>query len=219
MKSLRRVVTGDEMVPVVANSALPFVEAVHDNASMGTHAMRRTAFIRNLVAVIAAIVAFPARGFEAPMSGGNPTKGTWKFGSYGADGFLFDLKFHFADGSFDHNQFAVRPTEIGLPSDGRSPLDRAATFILERDAGSFACTGTFAKGAGSGTASFRTNTGFVRFLISRGFAAPASRDVLDLALFDVSRGFVVSSQASLSSLTARELVHYRVIEDRSSSSP
>jgi hypothetical protein len=87
--------------------------------------------------------------------------------------------------SFDFDPSALRLLEA-LPSTS----ERDVTFTIVREAGSFACSGSFVRGAGGGSFIFTPNAEFLAQMRDRGYGQLEPRDLLAAATVDLTTKFV-----------------------------
>lgn len=153
---------------------------------------------RSLLGLLGSVLFIPTRVTGSALVShvdNHAAAGRWKFGTYKRFGNLFDLKFAFADGTHDHNQFPVSlPQLVGLAGP-LSVFGSTKRFEIRRDAGTFVCTGKLSSASGSGSATFLPNAAYAEELRTQGFPPLSSREQLDFAMFDISPSIVAQCRS------------------------
>lgn len=96
----------------------------------------------------------------------------------------------------------------GLPADRSRVAD--ARFELRRDAGTFRFEGQFRDGRGLGEFRFQPDAAFASYLAARGQADSPPRQMLSLALLDVSRAFIQETEQAFPGIALKDVIAFRI---------
>jgi hypothetical protein len=164
---------------------------------------------------IAALAALLAVGSFAQNAGASPV-GRWSISSArGDDQSRVQLRIEYSDssGSGSWNSSWSSPvalSDAGIPADRlRGPVG-PVTFRMQREPGTFDCTGSAGEGSGAGQFRYEPSAKFDDALASRGLARPTFQQSLELAIAGATLGFVDQLRASSQHATTADIV--RVVQ-------
>lgn len=172
---------------------------------------------RHAAAALAALFALTcalATNVRA-TSAANGVVGRWSMTSRADDASRVQLTFEYSssEGGYSHSTWSngVALADAGIPAERlRGPIG-PVTFAIQREPGTFSCTGSAGEGSGAGQFTYAPNPRFDDALASRGLGRPAYLDSLRLAVANASLAFIdrlraTSGHVSISEV-ARALDH------------
>jgi hypothetical protein len=168
---------------------------------------------RLAVAALAALLA--AGGAFAQSANASPV-GRWSISpARGDDQSRVQLRFEYSDAS-DHGNWnsswssPVALADAGIPPERlRGPI-APVTFRIQREPGSFDCTGSAGEGSGAGQFRYEPSARFDDALASRGLGRPSFQQSLELAIAGTTLAFVDQLRTTSQHATVGDLV--RVVE-------
>ena len=150
-----------------------------------------------------------------PANAAGATVGRWSIAARGDDPARVQLSLEYSDssnGGFSNSMWssAVPLADAGLPADRlRGPI-APVTFQIQREPGTFSCTGSAGEGSGAGQFTYVPNTRFDDALGSRGIGRPNYKESLELAIAGTTLAFVDQIRASSQHANVGDLV--RVVQ-------
>lgn len=164
---------------------------------------------RFAVAALAALLA--AGGAFAQSASASPV-GRWSISSgRGDDQSRVQLRLEYSDSS-DHGNWnsswsaPVALADAGIPPERlRGPIG-PVTFKIQREPGSFDCTGSAGEGSGAGQFRYEPSARFDDALASRGVGRPSFQQSLELAIAGTTLAFVDQLRATSQHATVADLV-------------
>ena len=170
--------------------------------------MRRVA-VAALAAVLAAVLlAGPALAHPANAPG---TAGRWAITARSDDPGRVQLRLEYyenANGdSYNSSWSAPVPiADAGLPAERlRGPIG-PVTFQIQREPGTFSCTGSAGEGSGAGQFTYAPSARFDDALASRGMGRPTYKESLELAIAGTTLAFADQIRGLSRSTTVADLV-------------
>ena len=164
---------------------------------------------------IAALAALLAAGSFAQSANASPS-GRWSISpARGDDQSHVQLRLEYSDssgnGSWNSSwSSGVALSDAGIPADRlRGPIG-PVTFRIQREPGTFDCTGSAGEGSGAGQFRYEPSARFDDALASRGLARPSFQQSLELAIAGTTLGFVDQLRASSQHVTTADVV--RVVQ-------
>ena len=124
------------------------------------------------------------------------------------------LRLEYSDSSdgYSHSSWSspVALSEVGIPAERlRGPIG-PVTFRMQREPGSFDCTGSAGEGSGAGQFRYEPSARFDDALASRGMGRPNLQQSLELAIAGTTLAFVDQLRVSSQHATVADLV--RVVQ-------
>ncbi len=165
--------------------------------------MRRT--------VVAAFAALFIAGTAFANAANGSTVGRWAISSRSDDQTRVQLRLEYsdsADGGYSNSTWssAVPLADAGIPGERlRAPIG-PVTFAIQREPGTFACTGSAGEGSGAGQFTYAANARFDDALASRGLGRPTYHQSLELAIAGATLAFVDQLRSSAQHPTVGDLV-------------
>ena len=167
---------------------------------------------RFLVAALAVLLA--AGGAFAQSANASPA-GRWSISTArGDDQSSVQLRLEYSDSSdgYSHSSWSspVALSDAGIPAERlRGPIG-PVTFRIQREPGSFDCTGSAGEGSGAGQFRYEPSAKFDDALASRGMGRPSYQQSLELAIASTTLAFVDQLRASSQHATVADVV--RVVQ-------
>lgn len=165
---------------------------------------------------IAALAALLAAGGAFAQCANASTLGRWSISpARGDDQTHVQLRIEYSESSNGNSWNSSWSSPVAL-SDAGIPADRLrgpvgpVTFRIQREPGSFECTGSAGEGSGAGQFRYEPSTRFDDALASRGLARPSFEQSLELAIAGTTLAFVDQLRASSQHATTTEVV--RVVQ-------
>ena len=167
---------------------------------------------------VAALAALFLAGTVLPhtaAAAGSTTVGRWSIAARGDDPARVQLRLEYSDRSetgFSNSSWssAVPLADAGIPADRlRGPIG-AVTFQIQREPGTFACTGSAGEGSAAGQFTYAPSARFDDALAARGFGRPSYRQSLELAISGATLAFADQMRTSSPHATVADLL--RVIQ-------
>jgi hypothetical protein len=153
------------------------------------------------------------------LAGANPASSTsagrWSIVSRSDDTSRVQLRLEYSETSADGNSnsswsSSVPTADAGLPIEKlRGPIG-PVTFAIQREPGTFNCTGSAGEGSGAGQFTYAENARFDDALASRGLGRPTLHQSLELAISGTTLAFVDQIRSMASRSTIGDIV--RVVE-------
>jgi hypothetical protein len=170
---------------------------------------------RFAVAALAALFVAGSALPNAARAAGSPTVGRWSIASRGDDQSRVQLRLEYsenADGGYANSSWSssVPLAEAALPAERlRGPIG-TVSFQIQREPGTFSCTGSAGEGSGAGQFTYAPNARFDDALSARGFGRPSTLQSLELAIAGMTLAFADQIRGSAQRVTVADLV--RVIQ-------
>jgi len=137
--------------------------------------------------------------------------GTWSMApSRHAGEMRFELR---VDRAGDHNEssFDISPQRLGLSDEQLRSAGGHITFTFAREAGSFACEGSMAKGSGGGTFVFSPSTAYLSTMRAHGYTLDPHQQ-MTAATLDLTTAYVDGvAAAGFAHLSFEQLVSFRAL--------
>jgi hypothetical protein len=166
---------------------------------------------------VAALAAFFVAGSAAPQAAraASPLVGRWSIASRGDDPARVQLRLEYSESTEGGNSnsswsSSVPLADAGLPPERLRGAIGAVTFQMQREPGSFSCTGSAGEGSGAGQFTYVPSMRFDDALSSRGFGRPTERQSLELAIAGMTLAFADQIRGSSQHATVADLL--RVIQ-------
>ncbi len=163
---------------------------------------------RYVVAALAAL--FALSGTFAQSASASPI-GRWSISAArGDDQSRVQLRLEYSDTSdgYSHSSWSspVALSDVGIPPERlRGPIG-PVTFRMQREPGSFDCTGSAGEGSGAGQFRYEPSAKFDDALASRGMGRPSYQQSLELAIAGTTLAFIDQLRASSPHATVADLV-------------
>ena len=163
---------------------------------------------RYVVAALAAL--FALSGAFAQSASASPI-GRWSISAArGDDQSRVQLRLEYSDTSdgYSHSSWSspVALSDVGIPPERlRGPIG-SVTFRMQREPGSFDCTGSAGEGSGAGQFRYEPSAKFDDALASRGMGRPSYQQSLELAIAGTTLAFIDQIRASSPHATVADLV-------------
>jgi hypothetical protein len=164
---------------------------------------------------VAALAALLAAG-ALPQSANAASAGRWSIASArGDDQSHVQLRLEYSDSSNGNSwnsswSSTVALSDAGIPADRlRGPIG-PVTFRIQREPGSFDCTGSAGEGSGAGQFRYEPSARFDDAFASRGLSRPTFAQSLELAISSTTLAFVDQLRASSQHVTTGDVV--RVVQ-------
>jgi len=122
----------------------------------------------------------------------------------------FELR---VDRAGDHNEssFDISPQRLGLSDEQLRSAGGHITFTFAREAGSFACEGSMAKGSGGGTFAFSPSTAYLSTMRAHGYTLDPHQQ-MTAATLDLTTAYVDGvAAAGFAHLSFEQLVSFRAL--------
>lgn len=164
---------------------------------------------------VAALAALFVTGSALPHAASAATVGRWSIASRGDDPSRVQLRLEYSenlDNGYANSSWssAVPLADAGLPAERlRGPIG-TVTFQIQREPGTFSCTGSAGEGSGAGQFTYAPNARFDDALNARGFGRPSTLQSLELAIAGMTLAFADQMRGSAQHVTVADLV--RVIQ-------
>jgi hypothetical protein len=171
--------------------------------------------VRRIAFAALAALFFCSSVFAAADAAGSTFVGRWSIVSRSDDASRVQLRLEYSETSADGNSNAswsssVPTAEAGLPIEKlRGPIG-PVTFAIQREPGTFNCTGSAGEGSGAGQFTYAENARFDDALASRGLGRPTLHQSLELAISGTTLAFIDQIRATGQRPTLAEIV--RVVE-------
>ncbi|MEA2721093.1 MAG: hypothetical protein QOJ39_2957 [Candidatus Eremiobacteraeota bacterium] len=143
------------------------------------------------------------------------TVGRWSVAARGDNPGHVQLRLEYSDssdGGYSNSSWSssVALADAGIPADRlRGPIAPVA-FQIQREPGTFSCTGSAGEGSGAGQFTYAASSRFDDALASRGLGRPNYKESLELAIAGTTLAFVDQIRASSQHATVGDLV--RVVQ-------
>jgi hypothetical protein len=164
---------------------------------------------------VAALAALLVLGTSFAQSASASPAGRWSISpARGDDQSRVQLRLEYSDTSdgYSHSSWSspVALSEVGIPPERlRGPIG-PVTFRMQREPGSFDCTGSAGEGSGAGQFRYEPSARFDDALASRGMGRPNLQQSLELAIAGTTLAFVDQLRASSQHATVADLI--RVVQ-------
>ena len=141
--------------------------------------------------------------------------GRWAITTRSDDASHVQLRLEYSegrDGLYSNSSWSspVPLTDAGIPADRlRGPI-APISFQIQREPGTFSCTGSAGEGSGAGQFTYATNVKFDDALNSRGLGRPSYQQSLELAIASTTIAFVDQIRASSQHATVGDVI--RVVQ-------
>jgi hypothetical protein len=151
----------------------------------------------------------------AANAAGSTFAGRWSIVARSDDANRVQLRLEYSETSADGNSnsswsSSVPTAEAGLPIERlRGPIG-PVTFAIQREPGTFNCTGSAGEGSGAGQFTYAENARFDDALASRGLGRPTLHQSLELAISGTTLAFVDQIRSMAQRPTLGDIV--RVVE-------
>jgi hypothetical protein len=165
--------------------------------------------VTTLAAVVIAATALPGPARAAT------TAGRWSITTRGDDLSRVQLRLEYSENSEGSNynsswSSGVPIAEAGIPAERlRGPI-APVSFQIQREPGTFSCTGSAGEGSGAGQFTYAPSARFDDALASRGIGRPTYRESLELAIAGTTLAFADQIRAAAQHATVADLV--RVVQ-------
>jgi hypothetical protein len=169
---------------------------------------------RIAVAALAAVLIAGSALANAANAAGT-TVGRWSITARGDDASRVQLRLEYSESSESGNSnsstsLAVPVAEAGLPAERlRGPIG-PVSFQIQREPGTFSCTGSAGEGSGAGQFTYAPSSRFDDALASRGWGRPSYKESLELAIAGTTLAFADQLRATSQRATVGDLV--RVVQ-------
>jgi hypothetical protein len=169
---------------------------------------------RFAVAALAAVLIAGTTLANAANAAGT-TVGRWSITARGEDPNRVQLRLEYSDssdGGYSNSSWSsgVPIADAGLSAERlRGPIG-PVTFQIQREPGTFSCTGSAGEGSGAGQFTYAPNARFDDALASRGIGRPNYKESLELAIAGTTLAFADQIRASAQHATVADLV--RVVQ-------
>ena len=164
---------------------------------------------------IAALAALLAAGAFAQSANASPV-GRWSISAArGDDQSRVQLRLEYSDSSARSSynfswSSPIALSDAGIPADRlRGPIG-PVTFRIQREPGSFDCTGSAGEGSGAGQFRYEASAKFDEALASRGLGRPTFQQSLELAIAGATLAFVDQLRGASQHATTADVV--RVVQ-------
>jgi hypothetical protein len=166
--------------------------------------------VRRVLTAALAATLLTASAF-AGTSAAAPTAGRWAITSRGDGATLAQLRLEYSEsgeGGFSRSSWSwsVAPAELGLSAERLRGAIAAVTFQIQREPGTFSCTGSLGEGSGAGQFTYAPNDAFESALAERGFVRPTYGQSLELAIAATTLAFVDQIRSSAPRATVADLL-------------
>jgi hypothetical protein len=164
---------------------------------------------------VAALAALLALGGAFAQSANASPAGRWSIAPARGDQTRVQLRLEYSDSSSGNSwnsswSSPVALSDVGIPPERlRGPIG-PVTFRMQRDPGSFDCTGSAGEGSGAGQFRYEPSAKFDDALASRGVGRPNYQQSLELAIAGTTLAFVDQLRASSQHATVGDFV--RVVQ-------
>jgi hypothetical protein len=160
---------------------------------------------------VAALAALLAVGGAFAQSASAAPAGRWSISpARGDDQTRVQLRLEYSDTSdgYSHSSWSspVALSDVGISAERlRGPIG-PVTFRMQREPGSFDCTGSAGEGSGAGQFRYEPSAKFDDALAARGVGRPTLAQSLELAIAGTTLAFVDQLRASSQHATVGDLV-------------
>jgi len=171
--------------------------------------------VRRIAFAALAALFFCSSALAAANTAGSAFAGRWSIVARSDDPNRVQLRLEYSETSADGNSnsswsSSVPTAEAGLPIEKlRGPIG-PVTFAIQREPGTFNCTGSAGEGSGAGQFTYAENARFDDALASRGLGRPTLHQSLELAISGTTLAFVDQIRSMGQRPTLGEIV--RVVE-------
>jgi hypothetical protein len=161
--------------------------------------------------VTAALCAALILGIAPANAAGTATAGRWAITTRGDDPTHVQLRLEYSDSSESgwsnsSHSSDVPVAEAGLPPDRLRGAIAPVNFQIQREPGTFSCTGSAGEGSGAGRFTYAPSARFDDALSGRGLGRPTYRQSLELAMVGATLAFVDQLRAAGAHATLAELL-------------
>lgn len=137
--------------------------------------------------------------------------GTWSIAPSRHSGEVrFELRADSA-GNHDESSFDISPQQLGISDEQLRSAGGRISFTFAREAGSFACEGSMAKGSGGGAFAFSPSTAYLSTMRAHGYTLDPHQQ-MTAATLDLTTAYVDGiASAGFAHLSFEQLVSFRAL--------
>ena len=166
--------------------------------------------MRHFAFAALAALFFTSTALAGANAAGTTFAGRWAITSRSDDASRVQLRLEYSETSANSNSSwssGVPIAEAGLPIEKlRGPI-APVSFTIQREPGTFNCTGSAGEGSGAGQFTYAQNARFDDALASRGLGRPTQRQSLELAISGTTLAFVDQIRALGGRASIADVVH------------